>query len=185
MLVMEQDADAVYDQTIQCRRPFIRPPLSLMAIGEISGTWRRRCEERTMKLSPFLSLSFNGQCEDAFKFYERCLGGKISFMLTWGDSPMAKEAPPEWGRKILHGRVRIGDTDLIGADALPQAYEQPRGFSVLLNMDDAAEAERIFHALAENGTLKMPLQKTFWALRYGILVDQFGVPWEINCEGTG
>jgi len=134
-----------------------------------------------MTLSPRISLSFNGQCETAFKFYERCFGGKIAFMLRWGDSPMAKEAPPEWGQKILHGRITVGDTDLIGADALPQQYEQPKGFSVLLNMDDPADAERLFHALAENGTVRWPIQKTFWALRYGGLVDQFGVPWEINC----
>jgi len=134
-----------------------------------------------MTLSPRISLSFNGQCETAFKFYERCFGVKIAFMLRWGDSPMAKEAPPEWGQKILHGRITVGDTDLIGADALPQQYEQPKGFSVLLNMDDPADAERLFHALAENGTVRWPIQKTFWALRYGGLVDQFGVPWEINC----
>jgi PhnB protein len=135
-----------------------------------------------MKLNPFLSLSFNGQCEAAFKFYERCLGAKIAFMLTWGDSPMSAEAPPGWGEKILHGRITIGNTDLVGADALPKTYEQPKGFAVLLNVDDAVEAERIFHALAQNGTVHTPIQKTFWAERYGGLVDRFGIPWEINCE---
>jgi PhnB protein len=135
-----------------------------------------------MKLNPFLSLSFNGQCEAAFKFYERCLGAKIAFMLTWGDSPMSPEAPPGWGEKILHGRITIGNTDLVGADAFPKTYEQPKGFAVLLNVDDAVEAERIFHALAQNGTVHMPMQKSFWAERYGGLVDQFGIPWEINCE---
>src|SRR5882724_4294283 len=129
--------------------PFIRLPISSMVSeaaalpmpGEISGTWRHRSspqpvQERMMTLSPRISLSFNGQCETAFKFYERCFGGKFAFMLRWGDSPMAKEAPPEWGQKILHGRITVGDTDLIGADALPQQYEQPKGFSVLLNMAD-------------------------------------------------
>jgi len=135
-----------------------------------------------MTLSPYISLSFNGQCEAAFKFYERCLGGKIGFMLKWRDSPMAAEAPPQWGEKILHGRITVGDTDLIGADALPGQYEQPKGFSVLLNTDDPVDAERIFRALAEDGTVQMPIQKTFWAARFGAVVDQFGVPWEINCE---
>jgi PhnB protein len=135
-----------------------------------------------MALSPYISLSFNGQCEAAFKFYERCLGGKIAFMLKWGDSPMAAEAPKEWTEKILYGRITVGDTDLIGADALPEQYEKPKGISVLLNMDEPADAERIFHALAENGTVRLPIQKTFWAARFGMLVDQFGVPWEINCE---
>ena len=102
-------------------------------------------------------------------------------MLTWGDSPMAGEAPPGWGEKILHARITIGGTDLIAADALPQTYKPPQGFAVLLGMDDPVDAERVFHALAENGSVQMPIQKTFWAERYGGLIDRFGIPWEINC----
>jgi PhnB protein len=137
-----------------------------------------------MKLSPYLSLTFNGQCAAAFKFYERCLGAKIAYMLTWGDSPMASRVPPGWGDKILYGRITVGNTDLVGADSLPQTYQEPRGFAVLLNIDDPVEGERIFHALAENGKVHMPIQKTFWAERYGGLIDQFGIPWEINCESS-
>ena len=139
-------------------------------------------EERIMKLSPCLSLNFNGQCEAAFKFYERCLGAKIAFMLKWGDSPIASQAPAGWGEKILHARITIGDTDLIGGDVPPEVYQQPKGFGVLLNIDDPVAGERIFNALAENGKVHMPIQKTFWAERYGGVVDQFGIPWEINCE---
>ena len=135
-----------------------------------------------MKLSPYLSLHFNGRCEEAFKFYEQCFGGKNAFMLTWGNSPMASHAPPEWGAKILHGRMTIGDRDLIGGDVPPQSYHPPKGFGILLNLDDPDEAERIFHELAENGTVHTPIQKTFWAERYGGVIDQFGIPWEINCE---
>src|SRR5437867_2068431 len=102
-----------------------------------------------MKLSPYLTLTFNGQCEAAFKFYEPCLSAKIAFMLTWGDSPMASKAPPGWEKKILHGRITVRNTDLIGGDVFPNTCEQPKGFAVLLNVDDAVEAERIFHALAE------------------------------------
>ena len=134
-----------------------------------------------MKLSPCISLIFNGQCEAAFKFYERCFGGKIQMMLAWANSPMAADVPPECGAKILYGRITVGDTDLVGADALPQHYAKPQGFSVLLNLDAPAEAERIFHALAEGGTVHMPLQKTFWAFLYGGVIDQFGIRWEINC----
>ena len=135
-----------------------------------------------MTLNPCINLSFDGQCEAAFKFYERCLNGKIAFMLRWGESPMAKDAPQEWGGKILHARLVIGDTDLLGADALPGSYESPRGFSLLLNLDDAGEAERLFSTLVENGTVGMPLQDTFWAHRFGVLTDQFGIRWDINCE---
>jgi PhnB protein len=133
-----------------------------------------------MKLSSH--LTFNGECEAAFRFYERCLGGKILVMLTYGDSPMANQAPPEWNGKILHATLTVGDNVLVGADVLPEQYERPRGFYVLLGIDDPVDAERIYNELAENGTVLMPIQETFWARRFGVLVDRFGIPWEINCE---
>ncbi|HXI82558.1 MAG TPA: VOC family protein [Verrucomicrobiae bacterium] len=133
-----------------------------------------------MQLNPY--LSFNGQCEAAFKFYERCLGGKIVFTMTYGESPMADKVPADWGKKILHVRLMVGDQALMGADAPPKHYEKPQGFSVTIAVDDPADAERIFHALSEKGTVSMPIQKTFWAQRFGMLVDQFGIPWMINCE---
>jgi len=136
-----------------------------------------------MTLNPH--ISFGGQCEAALTFYERCFGGKIVYMLTWGDSPMAKEVPPEWHKKIYHATLAIGANELAGGDLPPGQYERPAGFQILLGIDDPEEAERIFRALADNGTVKMPLQKTFWAARFGVLVDQFGVPWGVNCgEGS-
>ena len=132
-------------------------------------------------VTPSISLSFDGQCEAAFKFYERCFGGKIMFLLTWAESPMAKDAPPEWGAKILHASLSVGNMVLAGADTLPQGYERPRGFAVLLGLSDPMEAERLFNALAEDGTVKVPLQETFWAGRYGWVTDRFGIPWTINC----
>jgi PhnB protein len=131
-----------------------------------------------MDLSPY--LSFNGQCEEAFKFYEKCLGGKTVFMMTWGDSPMAAEAPPGWGKKIMHATFKLGDTTMAGAD-MP-SEQKPHGFSVALGLSDAKEADRIFKTMAEKGTVKVPIQETFWALRFGEVVDQFGTPWLINCE---
>jgi len=135
-----------------------------------------------MNLKPRIGLSFDGQCEAAFKFYERSLNGKIELMLRWGESPMAKDAPAEWGGRILHARLAIGDTELLGGDALPGSYESPRGFSILLDPKDPGEAERLFNALAENGTVRMPLQETFWSPRFGVVSDQFGIPWTINYE---
>ena len=133
-----------------------------------------------MQLNPY--LTFNGECEAAFKFYERCLGGKIEFMLTHGNSPMAEQAPAAWRDKIMHARLVVGDKILMGSDAPPERYEGPKGFSVSLGIDTPAEAERIFGALAENGTVRMPLHETFWALRFGTLVDRFGIPGMVNCE---
>jgi PhnB protein len=105
-------------------------------------------------------------------------------MLRHGESPMAEQVPPEWRDRIMHARLVVGDKVLMGSDAPPDHYEQPRGFSVSIGIDDPGEAERIFQAMAEKGTVRMPLQKTFWALRFGMLVDQFGIPWMVNCEGA-
>jgi PhnB protein len=136
-----------------------------------------------MQLNPY--LLFNGQCEAAFKFYERIFGGKIEAIIPHEGTPAAEHVPPEWRKKILHARLSVGDEVLMGSDAPPDRYEAMKGFSVTLGIDDPAEAERIFHALAENGTVRMPIEKTFWALRFGMLVDQFGTPWMINCEPAG
>ena len=132
-----------------------------------------------MQLSPY--LNFNGQCEAAFKFYERVLGGKIEAMITYAGTPAEEHAPPELRNKILHARLIVGGDALMGSDAPPDRYEAPKGFSVSIQIGDPADAERIFHALAENGVVQLPIQQTFWAERFGMLVDQFGIPWMVNC----
>jgi PhnB protein len=132
-----------------------------------------------VQINPY--LHFNGQCEEAFNFYAQCLGGKIDFMLTYAGTPVEQHVPAEWQSKILHATLAVGDQILQGADGPPETYKEPQGFSVSLNLKDPAQAERIFHTLAENGKVQMPLQKTFWAALFGMLVDQFGIPWMINC----
>jgi len=133
-----------------------------------------------MELTPY--LAFNGQCEAAFKLYERVLGGKIEFSMTFGESPMGNDTPPDWRNKIMHARMRVGDDVLMGSDAPHGRYEKPQGISVSISVDKPAEAERIFKALAEGGTVQLPIQKTFWAERFGMTVDKFGIPWMVNCE---
>ncbi len=132
-----------------------------------------------MTLDPTINLSFDGHCEAAFKFYERCLNGKISFLLKWADSPMAKNAPTEWGGKIVHATLAVGSTRLQGSDVAPGSYESPRGFVITLNVSED-DAERLFAELAEGGIVQLPLQKTFWAHRFGMVKDRFGIPWAIN-----
>ena len=132
-----------------------------------------------MQLNPY--LTFNGQCEAAFNFYEKVLGGKIEAMPYEG-SPMAEQVPPEWRSKIMHARLSVGDEILMGSDTPPDRYQEMKGICVTLGIDDPGEAERVFHALSENGSVQMPIQKTFWAARFGMLIDQFGTPWMINCE---
>jgi PhnB protein len=127
-------------------------------------------------------LMFNGNCEEAFKFYEKVLGGKIEAMLPHAGTPAEGFVPPEWRNKIMHASMKIGDDVLMASDSPPQYQESMKGFHVSLHVKDTKEAERAFTALAEGGTVKMPLEETFWAARFGMLVDKFGTPWMVNCD---
>ncbi|MDP8924632.1 MAG: VOC family protein [Chloroflexota bacterium] len=134
-----------------------------------------------MQVHPY--LNFGGQCREAFAFYEQCLGGRIEVMQTHGESPIAADVPPDWHARILHARLRVGDAVLMGSDSPPEHYARPQGLYVSLQVDDPAEADRIFRAPAEQGTVTMPFEPTFWAAGgFGMLVDRFGTPWMINCE---
>ena len=133
-----------------------------------------------MQVNPY--LFFDGRCEAAFKFYAELLGGKIEAMLPHAGTPADGHVPPEWRDKIMHARLTAGDIILMGSDAPPDHFDQPKGFYVNVSVADPAEAERIFAALTENGTVRMPLQETFWATRFGMCVDRFGTPWMVNCE---
>ena len=135
-----------------------------------------------MQISPY--LSFNGQCEAAFKFYEQCLGGQIEGIFRYAGSPMSDQVAPDWQDKVMHGSVKVGELVLMGADVGPEHHEQFKGFSLSLQLKDIAEAERIFHELEKDGQVTLPLAQTFWAARFGMVVDRFGVPWLINCEGS-
>jgi len=129
-------------------------------------------------------LLFDGQCEEAFRFYEKTLGGKIEAMMPHQGSPAAAHVPAQWASKILHARMTIGGQVVMGSDAPPDRQQKPQGFSINLGFKDVAEAERIFKALSDNGTVQMPFQKTFWADGFGMLVDRFGIPWMVNCENA-
>jgi PhnB protein len=127
-------------------------------------------------------LTFDGNCAEAFKVYEKVLGGKIVAMMPHKGIPAEAYVPAEWGDKIMHARLHFGDNVLMGSDAPPGRFDQPQGFSVTLVTRDPAEAERLFDALAEGASITMPLGETFWALKFGMLTDRFGTPWMINCE---
>jgi PhnB protein len=133
-----------------------------------------------MQINPY--LFFTGQCEEAFKFYEKLLNGKIQMMMPHEGTPAENGVPPEWRKKIMHARMTFGDQVLMASDAPPGHQQKPQGFSVSLSVDDPAEAERIFQGLAEGATITMPIQETFWAKRFAMLTDRFGIPWMINCE---
>lgn len=137
---------------------------------------------RRMTLEPCVSLAFDGQCEAAFKFYERCLGGKITFVLRWGDSALAEDVPVEWRSKLLHATLVVGNVTLQGTDSIPGSYDLPRGFVMTVDAEEIDAAQRLFAELAEGGRVRMPLEETFWARRYGQLTDRFGIPWAVNCH---
>jgi PhnB protein len=126
-------------------------------------------------------LNFNGDCAAAFKFYEKTLGGRIVAMQTHGESPMADKVPAGWRDRIVHVRLEVGDAVLMGSDAPPDHYQKPQGLSVSIGVTKPEDAERIFKALAEKGTVQMAIQKTFWSPAFGMLVDRFGIPWMVNC----
>ena len=136
-----------------------------------------------MQLNPY--LTFNGQCEQALKFYEKVLGAKIQGMMTWGEMPGTDQLPPASHKLIMHATLTIGDQELMGADSPPGRYQKPQGINVSIHLKDSAEGERIFNDLAENGNVIMPFQKTFWSPGFGMCVDQFGIPWMVNTEGQG
>jgi len=129
-------------------------------------------------------LTFKGDCEAAFGLYQRCLGATLGGIFRYAGTPYADQVPGDWQDKVMHASVAIGNQVLMGADVAPERYEAPKGFSLSLQLNDAGDAERIFGELSAGGTVKTPLEKTFWAERFGVVVDRFGITWLINCDGA-
>jgi PhnB protein len=147
-----------------------------------AATWAWYVLAAAMQLTTY--LNFKGECEAAFTLYAQCLGARVGPMFRYGGTPLADQVPAGWSDKVMHGSLTIGDQVLMGADVAPERYDRPKGFSLSVQIDSIVEAERIFQALADHGTIVAPLEKTFWAERFGVLVDRFGVQWLINCEGS-
>jgi len=135
-----------------------------------------------MEMTPY--LTFKGDCEAAFGFYQQCLGGPLGGILRYAGTPYADQVPPDWQDKVMHGSLTVGHQVLMGADVAPERYEAPKGFSLSLQLSSAADAERIYGQLSAGGTIKTPLEKTFWAERFGVVMDRFGITWLINCDGS-
>jgi PhnB protein len=141
-----------------------------------------------MKLYTY--LNYGGNCEQAFRFYEQHLGGKITMMMTHGEQPDASQTPPEWKKAILHARMTLfaagstrarypGGTELTRADIPPDRFQPMRSAYLTLMMDSTDEAERIHALLADGGQIFMPMQETFFAFRFSMLRDKFGTSWMI------
>ena len=127
-------------------------------------------------------LHFNGNCLEALRFYEKCLGGKIIFSMTWKDSPAAQQVPVRWAKKIIHATFKFGGQTLTADDAPPGSYSKPQGFQVTVSSKNPAQAKKVFKALTRSAKVLMPFAKTFWSPGFGMLVDRFGIPWMVNTE---
>ncbi|MBG0841026.1 VOC family protein [Ectopseudomonas toyotomiensis] len=126
-------------------------------------------------------LMFDGQCEAAFNRYAEIFGGKLE-MMRYADSPEDMEVPAEYQQRVMHVCLTVGEQLLMASDNLPQSpYEGIKGCSVSLQVDNVPEAERLYEALSAGGSVQMELQATFWATRFAMLTDRFGVSWMINC----
>jgi PhnB protein len=130
-----------------------------------------------MKINPY--VHFAGNCEEAFAYYGKVLGAKTTVVMKVGGSPAEEHMPADWKDKVLHGEVTIGGMTLMATDAPPSFYAKPQGFSVTLQVDDLADAERKFNALADGGSIGMPFAATFFAKGFGMCVDKFGIPWQV------
>lgn len=135
-----------------------------------------------MKTIPY--LNFDGDCAEAFRFYADVLDGTITGMLSHGDSPIADQVPPEWHDRILNVHLVADGVELMGCDTPPGTEAALSDTHLCLQVDSAGDVDRIFAALAAGGRVSMPVDRTFWAERFGMLVDRFGTPWMVNFEGA-
>ena len=128
-----------------------------------------------MRLTTY--LNYGGNCEEAFRFYEQHLGGRITMLMRHRDAPAQGPAPPEWGEKVLHGRLELGGTELLGADIPPDRFQPMRSAYLTLTFDSSEETERVFTLLSDGGQVFMRMDDTFFAHRFAMLRDRFGTSW--------
>jgi len=133
-----------------------------------------------MNMHPY--LFFDGQCEQAFRYYAEVLGGELGELHRFGEAPPGNEMPGTDPDGVMHMQVKIGDWLLMGSDCPVGSFAPMAGVQLSLNVDSIDEAERVYAALVDGGEIQMPLQETFWAQRFGALVDRFGIAWMVNCD---
>jgi PhnB protein len=126
-------------------------------------------------------LSFDGNCREAFNVYHRIFGGDLVAMISHEDMQIP-DLTDEWKERIMHARLVVGDTVLMGGDSPPGIYSPPAGFCSSVQVQSTEKAERIFAALSEGGNVLMPLEQQPWAIRFGMVTDRYGIPWMINVE---
>lgn len=146
-------------------------------VGEVR---KIRKGDTAMQINTY--LHFNGNCEEAFNFYAKVLGGKVGNLSTFADAPREMNVPEHWRKKVMHIRLEAEGQVLMASDVMPNLFQQPQGFRVNINMKDPARGKRIFDELSAGGKVMMPFAATFWSPGFGMFDDKFGTPWMINCE---
>lgn len=124
-------------------------------------------------------LNYGGNCEQAFRFYEEHLGGKVTMLMRHGEQPSASNVAPEWKNAVLHARMTLGGTELFGADMPPDRFQPMRSAYLSLSVDSVEEAERVYALLTDGGQIFMKMEETFFASRFAMLRDRFGTSWMI------
>ena len=133
-----------------------------------------------MQVQPY--LFFDGRCDEALEFYKKVLGAKVDMLMRFKDAPDQSMVKPESRDKVMHAAVHLGDTQVLMSDGHCQGKANFQGFSLAITAADIAEGERRFNALAEGGQVQMPMAETFFASRFGMVADKFGVGWMVLVE---
>lgn len=168
--------DAANGVTLELRRYFTMDDFEPGAALD-----KHRRQER-LPVEMNVHLAFAGNCQEAMNFYAELIGGHLEAMLTFGETPMADDMPADWRDKIAHASINLRGRRIMGADSSGDCYQRPQGAQIHLEFDQPAQAERVFAALAEGGEVIMPFEETFWAHRFGMAADRFGIQWMISCE---
>lgn len=137
-----------------------------------------------MQVEPY--LFFEGRCEEALEFYRKALGAEVVMVMRYKDSPEPPppgKLPPGSENKVMHANLRIGETTVMASDGFAQGQPKFQGFSLSISVADEARADKLFAALADGGHVQMPMTRTFWSPRFGMVTDRFGVGWMVNVPG--
>lgn len=133
-----------------------------------------------LSVNPY--IAFKGNCREAIQFYKTALDAQVLFSETFGESPMSAMGPRD---NIMHSTLKIGESEVMMCDDPRPESSAGGNISMAIGLDDPAKARQLFDNLSQGGSVIMPLEKTFWAEAFGVVIDKFGIKWMINCESHG
>jgi len=139
-------------------------------------------QQHTATVQPY--LFFDGKCEEALEFYKSAIGAKVDMMMRFKESPEPAQAPANAGDKIMHAAFHVGETQVLASDGHCAGKPSFQGFGLALNAKNDAEAEKLFGAVGKGGQVLQPLTKTFFASKFGMVADKFGIMWMVMAEAS-